>query len=119
MEDRLLKWFCHAQNYSLAVDTVEVKADEIALKMCINFKCSNGWLQHFKERHNITCHSVSGGAAADLDLVPKWQENVKPIVTQHVPKDIFNLDETAVFYNVQKRRTLNMKRTDVPGRERV
>jgi len=48
---------------------VQMKADETALKICINFKCSSGWLQHFKERRYITWHSVSGGASADLDLV--------------------------------------------------
>jgi hypothetical protein len=41
---------------------------------------------------------VSGeGASADLDLAEKWQENVKPIVTQYALKDIFNLDEMALF----------------------
>jgi hypothetical protein len=51
-----LSGFCHAQKNRLAVDeqTMKGKADEIAVKMGINFKCSNGWLQHFKERNNIT-----------------------------------------------------------------
>jgi len=66
-----------------------VKAVETTLKICTNFKCSNGWLQHFKERHDITWHSVSGGASADLDLVLKWQENVKPIATKYAKEGHF------------------------------
>jgi hypothetical protein len=61
--------FCHAQKNRLPVDgqMVKVKADEIALKTGINFEHSNRWLQHLKERHNITWHSVrEEGAAADL-----------------------------------------------------
>jgi hypothetical protein len=56
MEDELFEWFCRAQKNRLAVDgqAVKGKADEIALKMGINFKCSNGWLLSFKERHDIT-----------------------------------------------------------------
>jgi len=63
--------------------TVKSKANEIGMKMGINFKCSSGWLQHFKERCNITRKSVSrGDAAADVDSALKWQENVKPSMPQ-------------------------------------
>jgi uncharacterized protein YqkB len=52
---------------------------------------------------------VSGeGASADLDSAEKWQENVKPIVTQYAP-DIFNPDEMALFYNAQPKRTIALK----------
>ena len=85
--------------------TVKGTADEIAMKIGINFKCSNGWLQCY----NITCHSLSGeGASADLDSTEKWRENVKPIITQYA-LDIFNLDEMALFYNAQPKRTLALK----------
>jgi hypothetical protein len=34
---------------------------------------------------------------------------VSPIVEQYAPQDIFNMDETALFYNVQPKRTLDIK----------
>jgi hypothetical protein len=74
MEDNLFEWFCHAQEKRLPVDgqMVKVKADETALNVGIDFKHSNRWMQHLKERGNITCHSVSEeGAAADLDWADK------------------------------------------------
>jgi CTP-dependent riboflavin kinase len=76
---------------------VKVKADETALKMGINFKRSNRWMQHLKEKGNITWHSVSEGAVADLGWAQKRQENVKPFVTKYALKDIFNLNEMALF----------------------
>jgi hypothetical protein len=39
----------------------------------------------------------------------KWPENVKPIVTQYALKDIFNTDETALFYNAQLKRIRKLK----------
>jgi hypothetical protein len=42
---------------------------------------------------------------------------VKPIITQCDPKDIFNVDETALFYNAKMKRTLVLK--EVPGEGRV
>jgi len=50
MEHKLFEWFRHARENRLPVDgqMVKVKADEIALKMGINFKCSNRWTQHLK-----------------------------------------------------------------------
>jgi hypothetical protein len=72
---------CLARKKRLAVggQTVKAKTNETVLKIDINFKCSSGRLQHFKQRGNITWHSVSGEyAAADMDSAKKWQENVKP-----------------------------------------
>jgi hypothetical protein len=44
MEYEPFEWFCHDRKNRLAVDgqTVNMKADEIDLKMRINFICSNG-----------------------------------------------------------------------------
>jgi predicted 3-demethylubiquinone-9 3-methyltransferase (glyoxalase superfamily) len=75
MENELLEWFCHAQANSVAVDdqTVKARADEIALKMGTDFKCSNGWLQS-KDRWKITWQPVSSeGAPADTDSAEKWK----------------------------------------------
>jgi hypothetical protein len=32
-----------------------------------------------------------------------------PIIKQYVPQDIFNMDKTALFYNVQLKRMLDIK----------
>jgi hypothetical protein len=65
MGDTLFERFRRDQKNRLG-QTVKGKADEIALKMDINFKCSNQWLQSFKNTHNITWHSVTGeGASAE------------------------------------------------------
>jgi hypothetical protein len=47
LEDELLQWFCHANANSINVEgpMVKEKANKIVLKVGIELKCLNGWLQ--------------------------------------------------------------------------
>jgi hypothetical protein len=93
---------------------VKEKANKIALKMEIKFQCLNGWLQRFKQRCNITWQAISGeSSAVDVEASDKWRENVAPIIEQ----DIFNMDKMAMFYNVQPKRTLDIKGERCDGRK--
>jgi hypothetical protein len=81
-EDELIHWLCHAQRNTTAMgdQMVNVMADELALKMTVDFKCSNGWRQQFKDRWQ----SVNGeDASAQADSTQQWQEQVTP--TNHEP----------------------------------
>jgi hypothetical protein len=112
LEDELFEWFCHAHAKNIPVEGPMVKeqANEIALKMGLEFQCSNGWLQRFKQQRNITWQAISGeSSAADVEASDKWRESVAPIIEQYVPQDIFNMDEMALFYNAQQKRTLDIK----------
>jgi hypothetical protein len=95
---------------------VKEKANEIALKMEIEFQCSNGWVQRFKQRRNITWQAISGESlAVDVEASDKWHENVAPIIEQCAPQDILNMDE--IFYNAQPKRTLDIKGERYDGRK--
>jgi hypothetical protein len=39
---------------------VKGKANEISLKIGIEFQCLNGWLQWFKQQRNITWQAING-----------------------------------------------------------
>jgi hypothetical protein len=47
LEDKLFEWFCHAHTSNIPIESpmVKEKANKIALKMGIEFQCSDGWLQ--------------------------------------------------------------------------
>jgi hypothetical protein len=105
-----LNGFCHAHTNNIPVEVVKEKANKIALKMGIKFQCSNGWLQQFKQRWNITWQDISGeSSAADVEASDKWRESVVPLIKQYASQDIFNMDETALFYNAQPKRMLDIK----------
>jgi hypothetical protein len=86
MEKELFEWFCNAQ-VIIAVDccTIQDKADNIAFKMGIQFKCSA-----FKGE----------GFTADFDSAEHWHENITPLINHYALKDIFNMCKTALFYGV-------------------
>jgi hypothetical protein len=83
--------------------TVKAKANEIVLKLGVNFKCSNGWLQHFKESRNITWHSVSKSRHGFSTEVARKCES------QYALKDVFNVEKTTLFYNTQPKITPLLK----------
>ncbi|XP_063215856.1 tigger transposable element-derived protein 6-like [Bacillus rossius redtenbacheri] len=104
LEEKLLDWFNHSrsQNLPLSGPIMKEKADMLALKSGVDdFKCSNGWLQRFMQRHNLVFRSVCGESAdVDNQKVEEWMEISKNTINQYSPRDIYNMDETGVFYNL-------------------
>lgn len=112
LERELLDWFfqCRSNNIPLSGPLVKEKADMIALKSGIEFKCSNGWLQRFQKRNNIVSLRVTGeGSSVDKGAADTWRENVKHILQDYAAKDIFNMDESGIFFNILPDRTLAVK----------
>ena len=72
-----------------------------------SFKASNGWLQSFKQRHNIVQLVVSG-ESGDVreDTVEAWMERLPTLVQGYAPENIWNEDETACFFRALPERTL-------------
>ena len=64
-----------------------------------SFKLSNGWLQRFKQRHNILQLVVSGEAGdVHQDTVEAWMEQLPTLVQGYAPENIWNEDETACLF---------------------
>jgi len=74
-----------------------------------DFKASDGWLSGFKERHNIKEYVKHGeaGSAPILEL-PRYREEIKSITSQYQLSDIFNADETGLFWELEPSRVLSM-----------
>lgn len=76
-----------------------------------NFKASDGWLSGFKERHSIV-FKVNQGEAAEIDLeaLGDWQQEVlRETISQFLVDDVFNADETGLFWQLLPHRTLSFK----------
>ena len=64
-----------------------------------DFKASNGWLDRWKRKHNIkrmTISSESGDVSGVT--VASWKERLPDIVAGYGSEDIWNLDESGVFW---------------------
>lgn len=107
------KWLCQALAKKLPVSGVllQQKAKEIALELNVpEFKASNGWLEKFKTRHNLTFANICG-ESKDVDQQPvdNFREKLPEIIAGYDPKDIANCDETGLFFRAIPNKTLYPK----------
>ena len=69
---------------------------------------SEGWLDNFKKRHGITFKAVQGEAGAvDSQSLLEWQQQVlQPLLEQYHRDNVFNLDETGLFWQLLPNKTM-------------
>lgn len=91
---------------------IKTKAEFFATELGVaEFKASEGWLSKWKQRHNINYGKISGeGRDVDRNLTNGWLESVWPALKVRYPEeDIFNADETGLFFKLTPDRTLKFK----------
>nr|XP_002735168.1 PREDICTED: tigger transposable element-derived protein 6-like [Saccoglossus kowalevskii] len=114
VEQALLKWFTSARSMNVPISgpILQAKAEDLGQRMNHSeFKASNGWLERFKSRHGITFKSVCGEAASvSDDMVDDWVMLTLPgLIDGYAPRDIFNADETGLFFRLMPNKTLSFK----------
>lgn len=114
INDVVYNWFCaaRAKNIPISGPLIQRKAIEVSQELKIeNFKASNGWLEKFRARHSIS-HRVISGESNDVDLnvVNDWTCKIESICAGYDQKNIFNLDETGLFYRILPDKTMALKR---------
>lgn len=106
IDDCTLKWFKQAHNRNIFLNgpLARAKACEFASILGINqFKASVGWLDKFKERHNIVFKSIHNDIRNfDVNDVNDWTNKLIGKIQETNTRVIFNVNETAFFSNVHK-----------------
>ncbi|UYV74636.1 hypothetical protein LAZ67_12000351 [Cordylochernes scorpioides] len=76
-----------------------------------NFEASNGWLEKFKVRRNIAFKRLHGEAGSvDANSVATWKGGIIPsLLAKYSPQDIFNADETGLFYKLLPNQTMTIR----------
>ncbi|UYV80404.1 TIGD4 [Cordylochernes scorpioides] len=119
VEDELLKWFKKSRQNNIPVSgaLVKEKAKEISVSLGVeNFKCSDGWLWRFQRRNTIASLVVSGEInKVSEETVTDWLTKFEEIKNEYKDEDIFNIDETGVFYNLLPDRSLDFYGTKCHG----
>ena len=68
-----------------------------------DLKASDGWLNRFKERHNISLRSIqSESNDVDPKTVKDWKAKLSVICQGYELEDIFNADETGLYFRFNK-----------------
>lgn len=113
IDKRCFEWFVKArsQNIPISGPLVKVKAKEIATNLGYNnFGASDGWLQKWCKRHNISFKCISGEAAAVNQVdVEQFLEKLPSMLLGYKPEDVYNADESGLFFRALPNKTLSLK----------
>lgn len=106
-----------AQKQTLTDDLLITKAKDLATAAKLeDFGCSAGWLENFKKRHGVSCKELHGeGADAAAQGVELCQGALPVLITElgYEKDDVYNFDETALFFRAEPKRTLVMRSTSL------
>lgn len=81
-----------------------------------DFKASSGWFENFKKRNNITFYKICGeSGSVSEEACKEWLETLPPILKENDPQNIFNADETGLFFKCLPDKTMGVKGEACPG----
>lgn len=103
VDKAVLTWFCTARSKNIPIDGTIIREKALNIAKAIDpntsFTASSGWLSKFVGRHNIKFKVLSGqGASINDAVVNDWFGQLPGIIAQYSPCDIYNMDETGLFY---------------------
>ena len=108
---------CRAKNIPISGPMLQTKALIIAKHLGMeNFKASNGWLGKFKYRYGIEFRHLCGESAeVDSEFVINFKQKLPKLCEGYSSNDIFNCDETGLYYKQLPRGTLSEKGDSLKG----
>jgi hypothetical protein len=113
LETVLFTWYQQARASNIPIDgtIVREKGKIIAAQLNIDyFSVSSGWLSRFKERHGLVFKKLAGECAdVSVKSTDAWLESLPSLLEGYEPRDVYNADETGLFFNVLPDRTLAYK----------
>lgn len=119
VEDALFTWFKQARTANVPISGPSLceAAEKIAKDFNVHFSPNPAWLQRFKDRRGIVFKCVSGESKSVSDeVVNDWRSNVlSQILKDFSPDNVFNCDETGLFFRCVPSKTLALKGDQCSG----
>ncbi|KAL2082547.1 hypothetical protein ACEWY4_022365 [Coilia grayii] len=112
-------WFQQAQAKNIPVSGPMVQEKALAITMdsgVYDFKASNGWLDSWRSRYAVKSFKVNGESAdVDAQVVDDFKSRIAEMCQGYSAGNIFNTDETGVYFRALPDRTLAHKADDCKG----
>jgi hypothetical protein len=120
VEVALNEWFSIVRTRGVRVTgpMLKTKAEELAKRFGhLDFKATEGWLSRWKGRFNIKYKKAYGEKeSGDLSSAEGWKLNVLPqLLNDFSPNDIYNADETGLYYRATPDGSLTYKNFVLSG----
>lgn len=119
LDEALLLWIRQMRSKNVAINgnLLKEKACEYGDKLNLpNFVASNGYLDRFKKRHGLKFMNIVGEKqSVPTEVYENWLENLPNILKNYEPKNVYNLDETGLFYKLMPSKTIAFKNEDCSG----
>lgn len=113
INDQIYRWFLSARSKNIPVSgpMIQEEAQNLARKLGYeNFTASNGWLFKFQKRNNISSRCLAGESAEiSATSIDDWFLRIEEKCEGYSLKDIFNCDETGLFFRVLPKHSLVLK----------
>ncbi|GLV33262.1 hypothetical protein CBL_08430 [Carabus blaptoides fortunei] len=98
-----------SHNIPISGPILQAKANDFARRLALEyFRCTVGWIQLFRKRHN-TVFGILSGEAADVseEISNEWLNTVWPNLRKvYKDEEIFNADETGLFFRMMPDKTM-------------
>ncbi|KAL6532969.1 hypothetical protein OROMI_027081 [Orobanche minor] len=120
MESALYEWFvCNQEHVNISGELLKEKG-RIFLKSLypetVSFEFSNGWSEKFKHRNAIQSFQHFGeSGSVDMEKIEASLPSIREELDKWDLKDIYNMDETCLFYRMQDDNSLATK--ELEGRK--
>ena len=104
VEEALLNWFSHAKSQKIPISgpLLREKANHLAEELGLtDFKASSGWIERWKDRHSIKFKKQPSEKKKEIDgfSADRWIAELWPnLIKDYQPRDIFNADETGLYW---------------------
>lgn len=122
LDQVLITWFNLrvSEGVEISGDLLKEQAKVFHEELGLQHKCeySEGWLHRFKSRHGLQFRAVCGEKrSADKDAASAYvHEFAKLVSDEHLsPEQVYNADETALFWRCTPKRTLTTENAESPS----
>ncbi len=113
INEAVWEWFVAARAKNLPISGPILQSEALAVAKRLEnttFKASVGWLNSFKERHGIGFNQVCGEAKdIDVGTVESWKQELQNLTSGYDSRDIYNADETGLFFRALPNKTLCLR----------
>ncbi|GFT36213.1 tigger transposable element-derived protein 6 [Trichonephila clavipes] len=107
---------CRGQNIPMGGSLLKKKAKAFAKELGIEFSASEGWLTNFKKRYGIVFKKLCAeSSSVDINVCSKWQNSLSDLIKEYELRNIFNTDETGIFFKCLPEETFTFKKEKCHG----